>query len=297
MDENTGMAFKRIFFGKSDIGRKRQINEDSFYCSEGDSLCVVADGMGGHSFGEIASKMAVDHVRSYITEHIHSLSFAKESSFAEVAQKITEELQKATVQANESIFNCLKTESSGKKMGTTLVVLYFLKKHVFVINVGDSRGYIFRNKTLQQVTEDHTVINRWLKIGQISEEQAKQYQRTPNSKYVTRALGTRAEIKADITVLRAYHDDIFLLCTDGLTDLVNDEEIGDVLLDGEGSLSRIAKKLISMANGRGGKDNITVVLAHLIDKEVDSGEDTEVFYRKKDEQDTEVFVRKTNGLF
>ncbi|RME81345.1 MAG: Stp1/IreP family PP2C-type Ser/Thr phosphatase [Planctomycetota bacterium] len=291
------MKIKKTFLGKTDVGRKRQINEDSFFCSEKDSLCIVADGMGGHSFGEIASKMAVESIRDYVRDHIQPLTHEIQNQEA-LFSKLTQEFQRAAMEANEKIFGCLKKEDRGKPMGTTLVLAYFLQKYVFFVHVGDSRGYIFRNGRLKRLTEDHTVINRWLQVGQISQEQALQYKKTSNSRFVTRALGTKPTIRADITIHPIVHNDLFLLCSDGLTDLLDDEEIEEILLDGEGHLSRMAKKLISMANGRGGKDNITVVFAHIQDLEAKQGEETEVFQRMiQEESDTEIFVRNQDGSF
>lgn len=284
------LPYKHRFYGLTDVGRKRTINEDSYYFSEEDSLCIIADGMGGHSFGEIASKMAVENFRNYIQENIHPLSFTSEDSKATIYKKLEAEIQNATRETNESIFACMKTEDNSKRMGTTLVGVYFLQGYVLVAHVGDSRAYVLRKRSLYQLTEDHTVVNRWVKAKQITAQQAKKISHK-TGRFVTRALGTKLGIKADVRMEKIQHDDIFLLCSDGLTDLVSDEEILRTLLDFRGELKRTAKTLVSMANARGGKDNITVVLAHLIDAEKDTTEETKIFYKPK-ETPTEAFVRK-----
>ena len=180
-------------------------------------------------------------------------------------------------------------------MGTTIVVVYFLSRFAFLAHVGDSRAYVYRQGRLIQLTEDHTVINRWLKIGQITKEQAIRYRSSPSSRFVTRSLGPKPEVRPDTSVHPIQAGDLFLLCTDGLVDLVTDREILKKVREFGEDLEGLAKSLISMANGRGGKDNITVVLAHFLDREKKSQEETEVFYRSH-EGDTEIFLREENSL-
>ena len=286
------MGFKRTFLGRTDRGRRRQINEDAYFCSEKEGLCIVADGMGGHSFGEIASKMAVEALRDYINQKlvpvVHSLGDA-----AHHFPLLSQHIQTAIDQANQQIQSFVKTEDSKHPMGSTVVLLFFWQEYVLVAHVGDSRAYVFRQGNLYRLTEDHTVLNRWLKMGQISQQEAEKYRWSSRSRLVTKALGTRPNIRADIALHRVYHNDLFLLCTDGLTDLLEDEEIAEVLEEAEGHLGGGAKKLISMANARGGKDNITVILAHLATLSK-KGDETEGFQRVG-EGETEVFFRNSVG--
>ncbi|RME05119.1 MAG: serine/threonine-protein phosphatase [Planctomycetota bacterium] len=283
------MRYRRKFYGFSDIGRKRSLNEDAFYCSELEGLCIVADGMGGHSFGEVASRMVVEGIREYFRQNIFPMSFSLEEGLVERVNRVQLEIQQAAQYANRNIYSAFKVEGEGgKRMGSTLVMSYFFQGYAILANVGDSRGYLYRDGHLRQLTQDHTVLNRWLEANQITEAEAERL-RSKNARFVTRALGARPKVEMDIYIEPICLGDLYLLCTDGLTDLVEDGEIRGVLeWGGGGDLEGIAKRLVGCANARGGKDNITVVLASF--EAVSEGEDTEFFYRDK-EPATEVFRR------
>lgn len=228
----------------TDTGKIREKNEDNFInlIEDNFSLFIVADGIGGHNSGEIASYMAVKIVRDYIKDN-----FNKDEIFDLIID--------ATRKANEEILNRSKNNPDDAGMGTTIVIALIVDNILYYANVGDSRIYLFSNNVLKQITKDHSYVQELLDIGAISEEDAKFYPRNQ----ITSALGTSVKYKIDLNKLELKNNDYVLLNTDGLTDLIEDHEIFNVVKN-EYGLQETCEILQYMANATGGYDNITITL-------------------------------------
>jgi len=233
---------------KTDIGKVREINQDAYYISADEGpLFIVADGMGGHKAGEIASNMAVDIISS---------DLGKDMNFLELDDKeIQNRIKQSIGKANQEIYKKSLEDEGFAGMGTTVTLIYIKGKKVFIGHVGDSRAYLFRENTLAQLTEDHSLVEELIRNGSISREEAKLH---PQRNIITRAVGTSPDIEADLIVKEKSKDDIFLLCTDGLTNMLEDEEIREHLLSKE-DMQKVCENLVEFANNKGGYDNITVV--------------------------------------
>jgi protein phosphatase len=233
-------------FGLSDVGRRRESNEDEFLVEPGLQLYVVADGMGGHAAGEVASRLAVDSLRE-------SLAPPREASPAA-------SLQEAVQQANVRICDSIQTHADQRGMGTTLVALLVDDGRAIIGHVGDSRAYLLRDGSLRRLTSDHSWVNEQVKLGLLSDEAA---QRHPMRNIVTRALGSRTEVAAEVHEEGIRAGDVFLLCSDGLNTMVPDPEIEGVLRRLGRDPENACRELVSRANERGGEDNTTVVVVHV----------------------------------
>ena len=238
--------------GISDCGRVREHNEDTFRIDCEQGLFVVADGMGGHAAGEVASAIAVE----ILSEKLMSRDETSESSSEEY-------LQHAVQAANQAVYTNAQSNSERKGMGTTLTFLFCQGDRLFFGHVGDSRAYLLRNDELTQLTRDHTWVNMQVRAGVISPEEAEQAQMRH---VLVKALGTEPEVEADIREIDVLPKDRFLLCSDGLSDLVGKEELRQVLLSREGP-EEVAGRLVELANGFGGRDNITAVVIDCHDKQ------------------------------
>jgi serine/threonine protein phosphatase PrpC len=245
-------------FGATDVGLMREHNEDSYLCDEELGLYIVADGMGGHAAGEVASAEAVDQVHGMVKSQYNiveewSKDFDNELLKASVSRLMESAIQSATY----FIFGMAEVQPEQHGMGTTLSVLLVVKDRAVVAQVGDSRVYLIRENVAQQVTEDHTLVNLQLKMGAITPEQAKT---ANNGHVITRAVGVRDYVEVDTFHLTCQSGDRFLLCSDGLSDYLSDlTEV--VNLAGQDSMADSSRALLGMALNRGGKDNITTVLA------------------------------------
>jgi protein phosphatase len=230
--------------GLSDVGRSRNHNEDFFEIAADGRLCVVADGMGGHGHGDLASRIAVDAIRGCV-----------ESGSSEPSSGL---LQQAIHRAHEMLLERVESDEDLLGMGTTAVVMLLEDSKAVVAHVGDSRAYRLRGGELEQLTEDHSWVNEQVRAGFLSQDQARSH---PLKNVVTRALGGDSEIQVDVVDLETEPEDLYLLCTDGLTTMLRDEEIRDHLSEyGERSLEEVCRGLVGEANERGGLDNITVIV-------------------------------------
>ena len=233
---------------KTDIGRKRQNNEDNFYVNLEKKLFIVADGMGGHQAGEVASQMAVESLKN-------SLSTLKLNEME--SEKIKEHILRSILNAHNEIVEKAKQDINLSGMGTTVVLALGVDDKYYISHVGDSRAYLIRDKNITQLTDDHTVVAELLKAKMITPEEAK----THKMRHVlTQALGSNTQIIPSIKVITIQEGDILLLCTDGLTDMLTDEEILSVILKHKEDIEKTAQALVDKANEKGGKDNITIVL-------------------------------------
>lgn len=240
--------------GKTDVGRQRDHNEDNFASEKQLGLIVLADGMGGHNAGEVASEMAVEKIVSSIKENFASPEIPEEISDEEIVCFMLEAINTA----NHAIFETAATQPQCAGMGTTIVVALFRNNCITIAHVGDSRLYRWRKGELEQLTVDHSLYQEMIQGGYMSEEEA---DKSLNKNMITRALGISIDVEIDIQQQNVEAGDLLLLCSDGLTDLVNDTEIQQVITAEGGDLNLATEKLVNMANEHGGTDNITVVMA------------------------------------
>jgi serine/threonine protein phosphatase PrpC len=232
----------------SDLGRQRQGNEDNFFVRA--PLFVVADGMGGAQAGEVASEMAVR-------------SFDDELPGGEPAAALVEVIE----QANRRIHERSRADERRAGMGTTVTAAYVADDDVVVAHVGDSRAYLLRDGELRRLTTDHSLVGELVARGKLTEEQAESH---PQRSVITRALGPEPEVRVDVEAFRARPGDLFLLCSDGLTSMVHEPRLRELVQDHE-SLEELGKRLIAAANEAGGRDNITVILFRLEEVEPRAG--------------------------
>jgi serine/threonine protein phosphatase PrpC len=238
-----------LMVSQTDIGRVRLVNEDRAAVQSelnGLSLAIVADGMGGHQAGDVASAMAIERIQESL-QHIHS-----EMSIDECKQKLRQAIEKA----NESIYDFASHRENYYGMGTTVVVTVASQELLLIGHVGDSRAYKIDSESIVQLTEDHSLVNELVKSGQITPEEASQH---PRRNWVLRALGTEPEIEVDIYEYPWKQGEIVLLCTDGLSGLLEDHMIWKLVKD-EANLEAAAQQLIHSALDAGGDDNVTVIL-------------------------------------
>jgi protein phosphatase len=233
----------------TDRGRKRTSNEDAFGFSVENGVFVVCDGMGGAAAGEIASSIAVDEVLRFLSGRSKSQSTSHAVPAPEVAEK-------AICEANHAIFSRSQRNSRLSGMGTTLVGLVVEERSVWVINIGDSRCYRLRGRRLEQLTLDHSLVEEQVRMGRMTRSEAL---RSPLKNVITRALGTQSRITPDIFAHEVEPNDLFLLCSDGLTRELSDSLI-ETLLSLELPLDELCARLIKAANKAGGHDNITCLL-------------------------------------
>jgi protein phosphatase len=231
-------------FGGTDTGKKRANNEDAFLLNDESGLYAVADGIGGSEGGEVASRIAVE-----------TLARAMPDLLGEKDAPSISALKEAVVFANRAINEQRSKDPVLANMGTTLTALLLRDKQAFIAHIGDSRAYLFRTGKLLQLTDDHSFVAEQVRAGTFTPEQARS---SPYRHVITRALGIVEEAKADLTDHALQEDDRFLLCTDGLTEMVADADIGRVLATS--SPQEAVQKLLAAANERGGVDNITAVV-------------------------------------
>ncbi len=226
---------------RSDVGRLRSHNEDAFLARDDVGLFVVADGMGGHAGGEVASAIAVEAIEEALTEREGDLA----SRAADAIRR-----------ANESIRDAARRDRRLAGMGTTATVLVLDHGAYHIAHVGDSRAYLLRDDTLRRITVDHTWVQEQVEKGVLNEFEAREH---PYSSVLTRALGTESGVDVDVYDGAYEPGELFLLCSDGLTAVLTDDDIAD-LLQAPGPIDARADALIEAANAGGGPDNITVVL-------------------------------------
>jgi len=252
---------KIAFAELTDTGRVREHNEDAIG-SDGDiGLMVLADGMGGYNAGEVASGIAVQIVSDLATE-----AAAREDRHdidphsGLMRQSII--LRDAVYRANKIIFQTAQSQTYCEGMGTTIVACMFYDNKVSVAHVGDSRAYRLRGGVFEQITLDHSLLQELVDRGFYSEEEA---QRSTNRNYVTRALGVEPTVEVEVHEREVLPDDVYLLCSDGLPDMVEDEDIHLTISTFNASLDVVSQQLVELANDHGGRDNVSVMLAQVLD--------------------------------
>lgn len=240
----------------TDIGMKRKANQDNIYASKDSNvpLFLVADGMGGHKAGEIASKMAKDII-------VNNFELREDSLKDKL--DITRFIKSSIEETNTKIYLKASRNKEYKGMGTTLTMSYIEDNTVYLGHVGDSRAYIIRDGKINQLTEDHSYVNQLLKTGTITKEEAKNH---PNKNMITKAVGSSSILEVDLIEFKFKEDDILILSTDGLTNMVSDLEILEYF-NKNIPIQKTCEELVKRANFKGGQDNISIV-AVKINKEV-----------------------------
>ena len=258
---------KLISWGLSDVGRKRDHNEDSYVVRPGDGLFIVADGMGGHLGGDRASRMAVDLMVEEVDRTLLGAAPAPAPAPAPppppVAQAPEEApaalaLRAAARAAGAAIYEVAQSDEHLQGMGTTLTALLFRNGRAHVAHVGDSRAYLFRDGRVEQLTEDHSWIAEQVRAGLLSEEEAR------DSKFkhiITRSVGFERDVQVDISAVPVLMGDCYVVCSDGLSNFVEADELARIMT--ATFYGRVPETLVDLANERGGDDNITVVLVYV----------------------------------
>ena len=241
-------------YGMKDVGRYRSINQDYIYISEKPvgnlpNLFLVADGMGGHKAGDLASEYTVSRIRE-----------AVEKSMRNIPLQI---LKSAFQYANQRLIEKARESSAYTGMGTTLVAATVVGNTAYIANVGDSRLYLI-NEKIRQISKDHSLVEEMVRLGGIKAEEARNH---PDKNIITRAIGVKEGVEADIYEFRLKKGDIILMCTDGLSNMVEDEDMFDIVR-GSRDVVEAVQMLIEKANSNGGRDNIGVVIAEPLADEV-----------------------------
>lgn len=241
-------------FAMTDIGQQRSVNQDYAYASElpvGNlpNLFIVADGMGGHQAGDVASRTAVSEMLAHIE--------------GDTQTNPVRILRQAIEAANEALIEMAKEDEKLFGMGTTIVAATFIEDVMYVANVGDSRLYVVNNR-MTQITKDHSLVEEMVRTGAIDRSQARFH---PKKNIITRAVGVKEKVMVDFFDVKVGTEDTVLMCTDGLTNMVDDEDIR-ILMEQQADIAGKAETLIETANANGGKDNITVVIIEPFSEEV-----------------------------
>ncbi|MCE5194671.1 MAG: Stp1/IreP family PP2C-type Ser/Thr phosphatase [Nitrospiraceae bacterium] len=252
------MKLRYLASGQTDKGIVRANNEDFFCVEEKSGLFAVADGIGGFSAGEIASRMAIDIIRDYISkseDNPEKSTEEKSDMYSEAASKLASAIRLA----NSSIYEAAQKNDPWRGMGTTIAAALIKENRLSIAHVGDSRAYLIRGNNIEQLTDDHSLISEQLKKGLITEKDAGE---SNFKNIITRSLGRAASVDMDIAEITLMNNDSILLCTDGLTAMVPDNIIlSTVRLSSNPDLA--CRRLIDIANKNGGKDNISVVIVYI----------------------------------
>jgi len=239
--------YRLVIAGQTDTGLVRAHNEDCLDWDADLGVALIADGMGGHNAGEVASRLAIDSMMAGLRAACGDCDEAR--------------LRAMVAEANQVIHEHALAQPDCDKMGTTLVMSCLHQDRLFITHVGDSRAYRLRDGELQRLTDDHSLVRQLLEDGSISTEEG------CDSRYkniITRALGVRDDCEPDVGLFGVAIDDVYLLCSDGLTDMVSEQEITDILIDREGRPDAAVTALVEQARQAGGRDNISVIVASVV---------------------------------
>ncbi len=246
-------------FSMTDIGKRREINQDYMFTSETavgnlPNLFLVADGMGGHKAGEYASRFTVDTI-------VEAVRNSKETEPVTI-------MKEAVTRANDMLIEEARADETKSGMGTTIVAATLMGEKLYIANVGDSRLYVV-NQEITQITRDHSLVEEMVRLGEMNKEEAKVH---PDKNIITRAIGAVNELVIDFFEVEVQPEDTILMCTDGLTNMIEDEDIRKIII-GQRDIAEKAEKLIETANANGGKDNITVVVIEPFSENERKGKD------------------------
>lgn len=242
--------------GLTHVGRQRQHNEDSFLVEHDAHLFLVADGMGGHAAGEIASRIAVDSITEFIL-HTKEDDGTWPHAYDEHYKRSTNRLMAAVRLANTRVLEAMRKDARLRGMGTTVVACLADAETMSFAHVGDSRAYLIRDDQLSRITNDHSWVFEQVQAGMLTEAEAEKH---PLRNVITRALGGALQVTPDATEVEMRAGDVYLLCSDGLTGMVPEDEILRVVTESDGNLEDACRMLIEAANERGGLDNVTAIL-------------------------------------
>jgi serine/threonine protein phosphatase PrpC len=279
----TKKGDKTSCWARTDLGLKRELNEDSYLADSNINLFIVADGMGGHAGGNIASKMSVDIIRKRVREARKAGVLFSKDAIDNESPAVLKMLEESIKEASARIFEKSDRQPELAGMGTTVTLMLTHGKRAYVAHVGDSRLYRLRNGKFEQITEDHSLVNEQVKAGFITSEEA-QHSRFRN--IITRSVGFESEVNADTMSLVMNPADIFLICSDGLTGMVEDDEIHKTIK--KTRLSQTPARLVDLANRAGGEDNVTVVVL----KYGDGQHDKRASKSRKNKQNVRKTARK-----
>ena len=246
---------------------KRDHNEDSLLIMPEEDLFVVADGMGGHASGEIASKLAVDTIKGFFVDTAHDEDITWPFRTGKEDDYHANRLVTAIKLANQRIFEASSAQAQLRGMGTTAVAIYYNDGRLFVAHVGDSRCYRFSEGALEGITEDHSLLNDFRRSLSLTPEEEKNF---PHKNIIVRALGMKSTVEVDLQIVTPKPGEIYLLCSDGLSGEIEDPDM-EQLLKEEGDPEKACRLLVQTANDNGGRDNVTVILARF-----EEGDDLEV---------------------
>ncbi|MCX6156963.1 MAG: Stp1/IreP family PP2C-type Ser/Thr phosphatase [Ignavibacteriae bacterium] len=235
--------------GKTNIGKKRENNEDAYYVDEVNNIFIVADGMGGHNAGEVASAKSIELIKFGLD------SFALQE-MKQNPSKIEDILKRVLSDVNENIYELGNNNPDYHGMGCTIVLTYIENNYLHKIHVGDARCYVCRNDKIEQLGDDHSYVGAAIKMGYMTKEEAR---KSPEKNKITMAVGTSNNIQPDYRKYELQKGDIIMLCSDGLWDMLSDENILKIINTNK-SAQEISEQLITEANNSGGVDNITVIV-------------------------------------
>jgi protein phosphatase len=242
--------------GLTHVGKQRQHNEDAYLVADEAKLYLVADGMGGHAAGEIASRIAVDSISEFIV-HTKEDDGTWPHAYDEQFKRSTNRLMAAVRLANTRVLEAMRKDARLRGMGTTVVACLADDDTMSVAHVGDSRAYLVRDGRLSRLTNDHSWVFEQVQAGMLTEEEAEKH---PLRNVITRALGGALQVSPDASEVASKPGDVYLLCSDGLTGMLPEEEILRVVNENSDDLERACQELIDRANERGGLDNVTAIL-------------------------------------
>ncbi len=243
---------------RSDAGVVRSHNEDAVYCNAAFGLAILADGMGGYNAGEVASGMVTILLGSELEKSFSQNEPQTLTSSGELQARVT--LEAEIARANSAVYQAAQSQPQYAGMGTTLVMSVFFDNSMMVAHIGDSRLYRLRGETFERITRDHSLLQEQIDSGMLTVEEARHSQ---NKNLVTRAVGVDPAVEAEIHRYDVLPGDIYLLCSDGLNDMIEDEEIGSTIQMLSANLELAATQLVEMANDNGGRDNVSVILVRI----------------------------------
>lgn len=254
------MALKTRYAGKTDVGMKRGHNEDNILLVPEESLYLVADGMGGHASGEVASEMAVQTLSDFFEETSKDQEITWPYKMEKGREYEENRLSAGIKLSNLRIFESASQNPAQRGMGTTIVALLLIGGTAYFGHVGDSRIYRLREDKLTQVTEDHSLLNDYIKMKDLTEEEIENF---PHKNVIVRALGMKETVQVDVNAEKPKSGDTYMLCSDGLNGMITDPVIEQIMVDNSDDLEMCCDKLIEAANANGGTDNITVAVVQI----------------------------------
>lgn len=240
------------FYGVTDIGKTRKQNQDKIYFPQSNDelrLFILADGMGGANAGDVASDIAIKSIIKYIKENFEKISHER----AEIEKLINDSI----INANDKIYSLASTDENLSGMGTTLTMVLIYRGVIYIGHIGDSRLYRFRKHIIRQLTKDHSYVQELLKQGTITKEEAANH---PQKNALLKALGVEENVKPDIFEKGFVKEDVLLICSDGLTNMLEEKEIYEIINKTKNDLEKTCNELINKANEKGGLDNTSVII-------------------------------------